>query len=94
MVTGSATYKVDGGTIRVSIEEKDGRIKAIKITGDFEILPEDALHHIEEALIYSKTKGREILTHLKMEYSRLKIKSPGVTPDDIERAIKLALDIT
>ncbi len=94
MVSGSATYKAVGGIIRVSVEEVDGRIKDIEITIDFEIHPEDAIHHIEQALIYSKTKGREILTHLKMEFSRLKIKSPGVTPVDFEQAIKLALDVT
>jgi len=93
MATGSAKYNVEGGTIRVSIEEEDGRIKDIKIAINFEILPEDAVHHIEQALIYSKTKGREILTHLKMEFSRLKIKSPGVTPAVFERVIKLALDV-
>ena len=94
MATGSAKYNAEGGTIRVSVEEEDGRIKDIQIAIDFEILPEDAIHHIEQALIYSKTEGREILTHLKMEFSRLKIKSSGVTSVDFERAIKLALDVT
>lgn len=44
-------YKVPNGKmVRISLEEEDGIIKKIKITGDFFLYPEEGIDSIEKGL--------------------------------------------
>jgi hypothetical protein len=88
---GTANYKAPGGLIRVTLEEVEEQIKEIVVSGDFFMFPSNAIEKIEEKLIGTKTTGSEILDTLKNIYSSLPIESPGITPEDLESAIKLAI---
>ncbi|MEE8182394.1 MAG: lipoate protein ligase C-terminal domain-containing protein, partial [Candidatus Thorarchaeota archaeon] len=88
---GTANYKAEGGLIRVTVEEVEDRIHEIVISGDFFMLPSDAISGFEKALIGAKTTEEEILVRIEKAYKDLKIESPLVTPEDFNTAIKMAL---
>jgi lipoate-protein ligase A len=88
---GTANYKAAGGLIRVTLEVVEKQIKEIVLSGDFFMYPSDSINKLEEQLVGTKTAGNEILDTLKTAYSSFQIESPGVTPEDIESAIKLAI---
>jgi lipoate-protein ligase A len=88
---GTASYKAEGGLIRVTVEEVEDRIHEIVISGDFFMLPSDALSGVEKALIGAKTTEDKILARIENAYKDLKIESPLVTPEDFNTAIKMAL---
>ena len=88
---GTASYKAEGGLIRVTMEEVEDRIHEIVISGDFFMLPSDAISGVEKALIGAKTTEDEILARIEKAYKDLKIESPLVTAEDFNMAIKMAL---
>ena len=88
---GTANHKAPGGLIRVTLEEFDDRIKDIVISGDFFLVPSDSVAAIEKALVGAKTTGTEIAERLRRVYVDKRIDSPGVTPEDFETAVKLAI---
>jgi lipoate-protein ligase A len=88
---GIANYKAEGGLIRVTVEEVENRIREIVISGDFTMLPSDAISGLEKALIGAKTTEEEILTRIKKAYKDLKIESPLVAHEDFNTAIRMAL---
>ena len=89
---GTADHKAPGGLMRVTVEEVDDKIKDIVISGDFFMYPHDAISDIEKALIGAKINSEEMLMRIKGVYERHSLESPGVTPEDFETAIKLALE--
>lgn len=88
---GTANHKAPGGLIRVTLEEFDDRIKDIVISGDFFLVPSDSIVAIEKALVGVKTTGTEITERLRKVYADKRIDSPGVTPEDFDTAVKLAI---
>ena len=88
---GTSNYKAEGGLIRVTLEEVDDRIKEIVISGDFFMLPTDAIGRLERGLINTKTTPDDILESIKKQYTEIPIESPGITPEDLLSAIKLAI---
>jgi lipoate-protein ligase A len=88
---GTSNYKAEGGLIRVTLEEVDDKIKEIVISGDFFMLPTDAIGRLENALIKTNTNPEDILGTIKTQYAEIPIESPGVTPEDLLSAIKLAI---
>lgn len=88
---GRAEYKVKGGKlIRVHLTIENGKIKHIKITGDFFLHPEDVIEDIERAL-----RGRPLdedeLNRLIENLLENKQAIPiGVSPRDFVRCIMMA----
>jgi lipoate-protein ligase A len=91
-LVGTSNFKAPGGLIRVTVEEVEKKIKEIVISGDFFMLPSDAIANLEHSLHGAKTENGEVASRLKLAYERYKIESPGVTPQDLETAIRLALE--
>ena len=89
---GTSNYKAPGGLMRVTAEEVEGKLNEVVISGDFFMLPIDAIQNLEKTLIGSKTENGDILERAKDAYSKFNIESPGVTPEDIETAVKLAFE--
>ncbi|NHJ13061.1 MAG: hypothetical protein EAX95_05255 [Candidatus Thorarchaeota archaeon] len=89
---GASDYKAPGGLIRVTVEEVEKKINEIVISGDFFMLPIDAIANLEHSLLGAKTENGELASRIKSAYEKYKIESPGVTPQDLETAIKLALE--
>jgi lipoate-protein ligase A len=89
---GTSNYKAPGGLMRVTAEEVEGRLNEVVISGDFFMLPMDAIANLEDTLKGAKIENGDILNKVKNAYSRYNIDSPGVTPEDVETAIKLAFE--
>ncbi|MHA2118278.1 MAG: lipoate protein ligase C-terminal domain-containing protein, partial [Candidatus Thorarchaeota archaeon] len=89
---GTANHKAPGGLMRVTVEEVDDKIKDIVISGDFFMYPHDAISDIERALVGAKLGTEDVLMRIKGVYKKQSIESPGVTPEDFETAIKMALE--
>ncbi len=89
---GTANYKAPGGLIRVTQVVEEMKIKEIVISGDFFMLPSDAIRKLEMDLIGADVENDEIINRIKSSYGEYDIDSPGVTPEDFEEAINLSLE--
>ena len=78
--------------MRVTAEEVEGRLNEVVISGDFFMLPMDAIANLEMTLKGAKTESGDILDKANEAYSKYNIESPGVTPEDIETAVKMAFE--
>ncbi len=88
---GRSVYKVEGGKmIKVELTEKDGKIKKIKIMGDFFLHPEDFIEEIENMLIGSPLEQKSLSTSIKAFMDKKKATLLGATPEDIAKCIMMA----
>jgi len=61
-----AIYKVpDGKLLKIFLEEENGKIKNVKITGDFFMHPEEKITVLEEALRGADLNEQELQQKLK-----------------------------
>lgn len=88
---GTANHKAPGGLIRATIEKVDSNVNAITISGDFFMLPNEAISQLEKQIVGASIEGSAIIDRIKSAYAEHNIESPGVTPEDIEAAIRLAI---
>jgi lipoate-protein ligase A len=88
---GTANFKAPGGLIRATVEKVEGKVKDLVISGDFFMLPNEAISQLERKIIGASVEGDKIIDRIKKAYTELSIESPGVTPADIESAIRLAI---
>ena len=86
-------YKVAGGKLlRVQLSEKDGRIRQVKITGDFFLHPETFIENMEEDLAGQPLDEKKIATFLQ---SLLELRGAvllGASPEDFARCIMMAAE--
>jgi len=85
-------YKSPGGLIRITLTKKDNKIADIEITGDFTMIPSDALNYIEDSLKDAEIDYDAINSKITELYEKFKIQSPGVNPSDFTEAIKNILE--
>ena len=78
-------YKAPGGLIRATVEFADGQITALELSGDFFLYPKESVARLEEELVGESIDN--ILAVIRAAYDSYSIESPGVTPEDIVRAI-------
>ena len=65
-MTKKSIYKVPNGKLlKIFLEEKDGAIATIKITGDFFMYPEQRVEEIEAALAGIARSGEKIRARLE-----------------------------
>jgi len=88
---GTSNYKAVGGLIRITIEDVEDRLNEIIISGDYFMLPYDAITKLEKGLIGTKTTGNDLLQKLQELYREIPVESPGITPEDLNTAIKMAI---
>ncbi len=81
-------YKVEGGKmIKVQLNKDDGRICAIKITGDFFMHPEELIEDLERSLIGCPLNETIIIETIRNFIEERGITLLGVTPEDFARCI-------
>lgn len=85
-------HKSKGGLIRSFVAVENGKIKEITVSGDFLLLPEEALFKILENLKGTPAKREEIQKNIEETYEKEKISSPGTEPSDFVEAIMKALE--
>lgn len=88
---GKSVLKVPGGKLlRVEVEHEAGVVKRVKLTGDFFLYPEDAIGEIERSLVGCEVN--EIAERVDNIASRGQAQLIGFTPQDVQDAIKLAVE--
>jgi lipoate-protein ligase A len=90
-IVGTANYKAPGGLIRATVERVDGKVNEVIISGDFFMLPNEAIAQLERKIVGAQVEGDEIIVRIKDAYKEFNIESPGVTPEDIETVIRLSI---
>ncbi|WP_010477860.1 lipoate protein ligase C-terminal domain-containing protein [Thermococcus zilligii] len=84
-------HKARKGLIRIEFDEENGVAKHVRITGDFFIHPEEAVHELEE-----KLEGHRLdeLERLIEEFFavRMDVEMPYVNVEDFKIALKKALE--
>jgi len=89
-----ATFKAAGGLIRVSLllEGAQRRIREAFITGDFFAHPRRAILDLEARLKGVPADAGAVTAAVDDFYSHAEVDIPGVTGDDVKRALCEALD--
>jgi len=87
-----ASYKAKK-MIRVTMEIAFDRIRDILISGDFFMIPEQALPKLEEELVGSSIDRGEILNIVKQFYGKVKVQASGIEPVDFVGAIMKAVEV-
>jgi lipoate-protein ligase A len=85
-------YKAPGGLIWIILRSKGDIIDDIVISGDFTIQPKEALNDLEDRLRGQPLKAGPLLKTVESFYKHQGIQSPGVTPEDMLKAIMLEKD--
>jgi len=73
--------------IRVRAELIGDLILNLKISGDFFMLPENALPNLEDSLKRVNLNRRDVLQRIKAIYRNRRLETPGITPDDFSDAV-------
>ena len=90
----SADYKAPGGKmVRVRLEEKDGRIESIKLSGDFFLIPEESLSKLEKMLGDVRLEENELKLLVDRFFRGTNTHGLGVSPDDFVKAILAAKSV-
>ncbi|MCI0496890.1 MAG: lipoate--protein ligase family protein [Thermoplasmata archaeon] len=80
-------YKARGGLVRTAQEVRGRRIADIGITGDFTMLPKEELSGLEDSLRDVEREGSEVVSAVEGFYESSGIEAPGVTPEDVKKAV-------
>lgn len=87
-----ASYKAKK-MIRVTMEIAFDKIRDILISGDFFMIPEQALPKLEKELVGSSIDRDEILNIIKQFYNKVEVRTSGVEPVDFVEAIMKAVEV-
>jgi lipoate---protein ligase len=86
-----AIYKVpEGKLIKIFLEQEEGNIKSIKITGDFFIYPEEKIGALESALLGEGLVEDKLIAKLKQQEDRCGLEMFGVDMESIVKTILMA----
>jgi lipoate-protein ligase A len=88
---GGSVYKTTGGLLRVLVETFDDRIVDIMITGDFSFIPRERLKLLESALRDAEVVEQSLADRICRFYMDNDVESPGMTPEDVARAVVSAI---
>ncbi len=91
--TRQGIHKSRGGLIRSFVATENGIIKDITISGDFFLLPEEALFKIIERLKGVPANREKLQEIIEEIYEKENIQSPGTTPSDFTESIMKALEV-
>ena len=84
----SADYKALGGKLlRIRLNEDQGTIRTVKITGDFFLVPEESLPKLEKMLEDVPLKEAELKLLVDRFFRGTEAQGLGVTPEDFVKAI-------
>lgn len=82
-------YRAPGGVIRVILRRKLETIDRLLISGDFTFQPKEGLDLLQEELLGKPLQAGPLLEAIQSFYRKRDIQSPGVSPEDMVKAITL-----
>jgi lipoate-protein ligase A len=83
-------HKARKGLIRIEFDEENGIAEHVKITGDFFMHPEEAVHDLEQRLEGHRVDELEALMD-EFFAVRMDVEAPYVNVEDFKIALKNAL---
>jgi len=86
-----AAHKTPGGLVRVTVRVRDGRIDDVTLSGDFTMLPKFAPGALELALRGTALEEKAVQARLAEVYQNIGIQSPGVTVEELTKAVMLVI---
>ena len=88
---GKATYKVKGGKmIKISLGESGGKIREVKITGDFFLHPEELIEELEETLVGKPLNEQDLAKAIRSLLKDRDATLLGASPQDFAKCILMA----
>lgn len=85
-----SNYRIAKGVIKISLSLYNDRIKDIKISGDFIIHPDNAIHELEQGLKGEILVEESLLRRIKEIFALKRIQTIGAQAEDFAKAIILA----
>ncbi len=82
-----SNYQTPGGLIRVILRRKNDTIDDIVISGDFHFQPKEELKTLQDQLMGQPLEAGLLSGIIESFYSKKGIQSPGISPEDMVRAI-------
>jgi hypothetical protein len=86
-LVGRGEFKAPKGVIKVELEQAEGKVARIKISGDFFLYPEEALERLEAALVGKPLEHGALLKVLEEFFEREVKDAPMLEPDHFVTAI-------
>lgn len=83
----NGVHKAKGGLVKAEVLIRDDRIEDVRIRGDFTLYPKDSLDDLERSLIGVPFRREEVLRKIEEFLSREDIDFPGVSAEDLLKAI-------
>lgn len=84
-------YKIpDGKLVKIDLEEENGMIEKIKITGDFFMHPEEIITTLEENLAGCRVSKEDLIKNLDNFWKDYKVICFGITSQGLASAILMA----
>ncbi|GAB6102153.1 lipoate protein ligase C-terminal domain-containing protein [Thermococcus atlanticus] len=83
-------HKARKGLIRIELDEENGVVKDVKITGDFFIHPENTIEELENRLRHHRIEELESLID-DFFALRMDVEMPYINVEDFKIALKKAL---
>jgi hypothetical protein len=77
-----AEHKVAGGLLRMSVRLVDGAIDDLLLSGDFSLLPGEALQDIRRSFLGVRLGAADWQQRIFSTWQRQTFDMPGVTPED------------
>lgn len=78
--------KLPGGLIRLTANNRDGRLYDVHISGDFFIYPQSAVIELESALDGTEFLAEPLSATIARFFDERNIESPGLTPNSLAEA--------
>jgi lipoate---protein ligase len=85
-----AAYKAPGGLIRATVQLAADRVSEMSFSGDFTLLPADALAWLEAAAAGCPAEPAALAERFATVYRARAVCSPGVAPEDFAAAVLAA----
>jgi lipoate-protein ligase A len=84
-------YKIpEGKLVKIELEEEDGKIKKIKITGDFFMHPEEMIGTLEKNLVNSPLDRDALIKKIDNFWKNFHISYFGINSSGLADAILMA----
>jgi len=89
---GTATIKVKGGKLlRVRAEAEEGRIRSVRITGDFFAYPEEVIEKLESELTGAEVSRESIRDKVERVIAEVGATLIGVSAEDVVECVYRAV---
>lgn len=86
-----SVYKIPGGKlVKIELEEKAGKIRKVKITGDFFMHPEEIIGELEKNLVHCPLMRGSLMKNMDDFWKKNHVDCFGINSSGLADAILMA----